>query len=344
MTTTAVVHLVWGPLGVEPLRDFLRSYREHDAGAEHELVIVFNGVPRAAGAPSPRMHRSARAKYAGVTVPEREAFLAELRDIPHRLVELERPVQDLPAYAMVAERLQHDRLCFLNSHSTILAPLWLAKLGDGLAQPGAGLVAATGSWASLSSWVLYTLMLPSPYRGILPGRHATKEQFLAIDAERDNQSAGASGEPTPQRRSTLDRLKELPAIPEQLIRFRRFPAAHLRTNGFMVERELLRNLRMARITRKMDAYSLESGRNNITRQIRRQGLQALVVARDGETYTCERWPESRTFWQRQQEGLLIADNQTRFYANGSPARQRVLAAFAWGRQGDPGSSIALAGA
>ncbi len=41
----AVVHLVWGPLGPEPLRDFLRSYHAHDAGAPHELVVLFNGVP-----------------------------------------------------------------------------------------------------------------------------------------------------------------------------------------------------------------------------------------------------------------------------------------------------------
>lgn len=331
MGSTGVVHLVWGPLGVEPLRAFLRSYHEHDAGAEHELVIVFNGVPRADGTPTPRMHRGARTKYAGVAIPQREAFLAELSDIPHRLIELERPVQDLPAYAMAAEGLPYERLCFLNSHSAILAPRWLAKLSAGLDQPRAGVVAATGSWASLGSWVLYALMLPSPYRGVLPGRRAAKAQFLTIDAEREDS------------RSMLDRLKELPAIPEQLIRFGGFPAPHLRTNGFMIERRLLRDLRMARITRKMDAYALESGRNNITRQVRRHGLRALVVARDGETYACERWPDSGTFWQRQQEGLLIADNQTRFYASGPPPRRRVLAAFAWGERGDPRSSIAPSG-
>ncbi len=43
-TVIAVVHLVWGPLGPAPLREFLRSYNACEAGASHELVIVFNGV------------------------------------------------------------------------------------------------------------------------------------------------------------------------------------------------------------------------------------------------------------------------------------------------------------
>jgi hypothetical protein len=354
---TAVVHLVWGPAGVEPLRDFLRSYRQHDPGADHELVVVFNGVPEggADGAPQ-RLPRGAHAHYAEVKAPEREAFLAELKDIPHRLVELERPVHDLSAYAVVAERIEHERVCVLNSFSTILAPRWLEMLSAGLARPGVGIVAATGSWASLRSWVTYSLWLPSPYRHVLPGRRTAKRQFRAIEAEREgageasgekgSEGAGEAageggpaerGEATaPHGRTTMDRLRELPMIPEQLIRFGTFPAPHLRTNGFMVERQLLRSLRMDRIARKMGAYSLESGRNSITRQIQRRGLRALVVARDGELYEPERWPESHTFWQGDQEGLLIADNQTRFYANGPLERRRLLSAFAWGRQADPG--------
>ena len=335
MRSTAVVHLVWGPLGVQPLRAFLRSYHAHEAGLPHELVVVFNGVSRGRDArpdhtPPPAYGRSSSA----AAVPDRETFLAELRDTPHRLIELEQPVQDLPAYALAARQLEHGRLCFLNSYSTILAPGWLAKLSDGLSQPGTGIVAATGSWASFSSWVMYTLLLPSAYHQVLPGRREAKRQFLAIGAERE-------GIP-PRRRSVLDRLRELPAIPEQLIRFKTFPAPHLRTNGFMVERELMQSLRLDRITRKMGAYSQESGRNGITCRIQRRGLRALIVARNGELYGPEHWPQSHTFWQGDQEGLLIADNQTRFYANGPLERRRVLSTFAWGRQADPHHPTAFA--
>jgi hypothetical protein len=338
---TAVVHLVWGPLGVEPLRSFLRSYRQHDAGADHELVIVFNGVPRPGAPWPPRLPRGAHAHYADAKAPEREAFLAELSGIPHQLIDLEDAVQDLPAYAIVAARLQHERFCFLNSHSAILAPQWLAKLSAGLDGPRVGLVAATGSWASFSSWVMFTLPLPSAYRGVLPSKQVAKQQFSAIEMEREGADPDLDGGPAPAaKRPLLDRLRELPAIPEQLIRFGRFPTPHLRTNAFMVERELFTSLRIGRIARKMDAYSLESGRNSITRQVQRCGLQTLLAARDGELYEPARWPQSRAFWQGEQEGLLVADNQTRFYSNGSPARRRLLAAFAWGSQADPGGATA----
>ncbi len=39
-----VVYLAWGPLGVDPVRDFLGSYNAHLAGAPHSLVVLLNGV------------------------------------------------------------------------------------------------------------------------------------------------------------------------------------------------------------------------------------------------------------------------------------------------------------
>lgn len=124
-----VVHLVWGPLGPEPLKRFLASYRAHPAGAEHELVVVFNGV-RDQG-------------------PLREQLAAT----PHRLLALPEPVLDLPAYGLAARELDHERLCFLNSYSAILADSWLAHLSDALDVPGVGIVGASGSWESQAEWI-----------------------------------------------------------------------------------------------------------------------------------------------------------------------------------------------
>jgi hypothetical protein len=134
-----VVHLVWAPLGPEPLREFVRSYHAHAAGAEHELAIVLNGAS-APGALGP------------VPVHAREALLAELDGTEHRLISLERPVLDLEAYGEAARALTHERLCFLNSYSAILADGWLACLAGALARPGVGLVGASGSWESQAEW------------------------------------------------------------------------------------------------------------------------------------------------------------------------------------------------
>ena len=88
MTRPLVLHLVWGPLGPLALRKFLASYHAHDAGAAHDLVVVFNGVgPQEGGA------------------ADRSSLLTELEGTEHRLVEIERPVLDLVAYAQALRLL-----------------------------------------------------------------------------------------------------------------------------------------------------------------------------------------------------------------------------------------------
>jgi hypothetical protein len=313
----AVVHLVWGPLGPEPLREFLGSYRRHAAGIDHELVVLFNGVSR----------------------EQRDELVAELEGIEHRLLTLEEPVQDLLAYRQAAQRLDHECLCVLNSYSVILAPNWLAKLADALDQPAAGLAGATGSWASLRSLALNALSLPNAYRGVAPERRLAFELFEELERELEggdvsrSLDSGAQGRsPARSMRAALDVLQSTSA---QVLRFESFPAAHLRTNGFMVRRAVFAEVRIGTLSRKMDAYSLESGRNSLTRQVRGMGLRPLVVDREGAPHNAQDWAQSRTFWQGDQEKLLIADNQTRIYANGGLDRRRLLSALAWGKRADP---------
>jgi hypothetical protein len=317
----AVVHLVWGPLGTGPLREFLASYRRHEAGAEHELIVLLNNVPD----------------------PLPMEFEAELQGIEHRLLRTPEAVQDLAAYAHAADRLEHRRLCFLNSYSAILAPGWLAMLDHALDQPGVGLVGATGSWASLHSAVLNAFLIPNPYRRVVPPRSIAREQMREIEFELDGWRAPADA-PTRARElprrtltgSVLSTLRSFGPMPEQLLRFAPFPAYHVRTNAFMLDRSTFAALRMRPLVRKMDAYLLESGRASFTSQLRGRGLRTLVVARDGAFYDHPEWPASSTYWQEDQQGLLVADNQTRSYANGSYDRRRLLSAFAWGPESAPG--------
>jgi len=310
----ALVHLVWGPLGTEPLREFLTSYRRHPTGTEHELVVLLNGV----------------------TDAQRPQLEAELAGVAHRQLVLDEPVQDLTAYAQAIERLPHERFCFLNSYSTILVDDWLAMLGEALGDPRTGLVGATGSWASNRSAVLNALFLPNAYRGVIPERRVAREELLGIEREKDDpRQLATSGAKRSLTGSVLATLRTLPPMPEQLLRFEGFPARHLRTNAFMARRATLKRLRFSRIRRKLDAYVLESGRSSLTRQVQRLGLRTLVVARDGRSFEPDAWAASCTLWQGDQEGLMIADNQTRMYANGGLGRRRLLSAYAWGRQADP---------
>jgi hypothetical protein len=279
----ALVHLVWAPLGPKPLQAFLRSYSAHPAGAEHELVLVVNGI----GLDKPRASSTGTAN--DVTPLSRKRLAAELGEIPHSLIELERPLLDLAAYGEAARRLEHERLCFVNSYSVILADGWLGHLARVFEQPGVGLVGATGSWESRSELV-----------------HG----------------------------SALHWAYQLAKLPAKRRGFPRFPNPHIRTTAFMLDRRLALELGLDRVHDKDTAYLLESGRDSITRQLQRRGLQTLVVGRDGYGYASQEWSGSRTFRAGAQSNLLVADNRTSQWQSAGRELQRSLSYQAW-RHAEP---------
>lgn len=126
MPEIEVVHLVWAAAGIEPFRNFIRSYREHPAGVDHELVILFNGFCSG-----------------GV-----DAHRASLEGVPHKELRLPFRARDIPAYFWAAEHSTSRYMCFINSYSTLLARDWLSVLHRHVAEPGVGAVGATGSWES----------------------------------------------------------------------------------------------------------------------------------------------------------------------------------------------------
>jgi len=329
-----LVYLVWGPLGVQPLRSFLAAYRRFASGATHELIVAFNGV--------------AAEHDPGPGAATRTALVQELEGVEHRLLELERPVLDLAAYFQLARRLEHRQLCFLNSHSEPLLDGWLALLAAPAGEPGVGAVGATGSWASQSSHVRYILGLGGPYANVYDGRERTRQLFAAwtpaagesadasedgaADAdgpEGDSSTAAGAGEPDgPPRRRPLKAALLIARQPS-------FPAAHLRSNAFLLDRELMLRLKAGKLLDKDATYLLESGRRSITRQIQRMGLQVLVAGADGGAYAPQDWARSNTFWQGAQENLIVADNQTRAYEHGDEELRRAFSGHAWGEQAAP---------
>ncbi len=289
-----VVHLVWKPLGIEPLRSFLASYRELPGGVPHRLLVVYNGF--APGA-------------------DLGAYRRALAGVAHDTLILPAPVQDIPAYFAAAAEARERYVCFLNSHSVLLDPLWLGKLLACLRQPRVGLVGATGSWSSLLSYTQLTHRDAGFYRGLF--------------------SPYAPGEVLPwyaYLRAVPRLLKRriFSSIRAHEARFLPFPCHHLRTNTFMLERETMLGLRREPIRTKFDAYVFESGLDSLTAQILGRGQAVLVVGRDGVGYPIEDWCKSDTFWHGDQQNLLVADNQTRRYENGTPARRQFLRRFSWG--------------
>jgi hypothetical protein len=109
-----------------------------------------------------------------------------------------------------------------------------------------------------------------------------------------------------------------------------FPNPHLRTNGFMVSRELLLSLEWPTPDTKPAAWAIESGKRSMSRQVWERGLDVLVVGRDGGAYARDRWRDSATFRSFDQSNLLIADNRTAQYQDAQPRLRRRLEEMAWG--------------
>jgi len=182
----------------------------------------------------------------------------------------------------------------------------------------------------MRSRALFQLGLPSAYRRVWPDRGETIAAFRALDRERGGPADDGG---------RLRGLYTAKALLDMTIGFSAFPAHHLRTNGFMAERELLERVLVSRLRRKVDTHRLESGRDGLTRAVQRAGLRALVVDRAAQCFEAEEWPQSNTFWQAGQEGLLVADNQTDSYELGDLARRRLLSSYAWGERAAPSAPL-----
>ncbi|HYG11554.1 MAG TPA: hypothetical protein VD835_16525 [Pyrinomonadaceae bacterium] len=126
MPEICVVHLVWGPLGAAQFAEFLASYREHDAGVEHDLLVLFKEIGDA---------------------EQMAAYEALLAGINYRSLSLGSEGFDILPYFVAARNFDYQYFCFLNSYSVILTEGWLRMLLTHLRR-GAGVVGATASQES----------------------------------------------------------------------------------------------------------------------------------------------------------------------------------------------------
>jgi hypothetical protein len=303
-----LVHIVREVNGVGWLRGFADALRAHPPGADYELVLAMKGFSSAGQA---------------------HPYLEEVADLAPTTLFFEDRGFDLGTYFAVAQRLRRHRYCFVKCQCRPLVDGWLAKLDAALERPGVGQAGATGSWASLHSWLMYSSGLPSAYRGVLPPRESVREAIAAMQVEQ-----GTIERPSAAH-SIRMRLRTLPNVPEELLGFRPFPAPHMRLTSFVITHAALSELGLFEIHVKGDTLALESGRQSFTAQLQRIGCTSLVVDRAGCVYEPAQWHLSRTFMQGDQEGLLVAENHTLCYSEGDLARRRFLSSSAWGAFADP---------
>jgi hypothetical protein len=202
---------------------------------------------------------------------------------------------DICAYFLAAKTINKKYFCFLNSFSTVLDNAWLVKLHAHVIKQNIGIVGATGSLESQ-----YTNSLMAHSRNELS--HVNIRHRLNVYIEQA-------------------KLKHY---------FDPFPNHHIRTNGFMISREVMRRIHHGIILSKVDAHRFESGKQSLTKQVLQMNLNVLVVGKNGAGYKMEDWCRSNTFRQGEQNNLLIADNQTNTYLHADPELKDMLSYLAWG--------------
>jgi hypothetical protein len=276
MSSVCVAHLVWAPLGIDPFKRFVSSYRQNSGGVAHRLLLIFNGFTSPSGL---------------------DEYYRQLEGLPFDSLVLPRAVFDIPAYYAAAESASETYVCFLNSYSVLLDEEWLAKLYGQVVEPGVGIVGATASYQSLYSSVKLSM-------------HSIDGHYTP------RRIAGEAW-----RRLILSRYKSY---------FGLFPNPHLRTNAFMMKRELMLALKRGRLRTKMDTIRFESGKQGLTRQLESMGLKALVIGRDGLAYEKERWFESETYRTGTQSNLLVSDNRTEEYRGADSSGRRLMTKITWG--------------
>ena len=314
---------------IDGFTPFVESYRRHPAGIDHELIIVRKGLEGMSGSIA--------------------ALEMLLENIPHRSIDVSDEGYDIQAYLKVAPRLEHERLCFLNTYSEIKTDDWLKKLDSQLDREGVGIVGATASYESLydsiafiSKAIWLAVVKKIPFNPALARQfgeqlslHApkwmTKGRRWHKRIRSILQSRGLTGDD--YAKGFADHWDAVTA-PDQALylfrQFKRFPNPHLRSNAFMMRRDVLLDLGFQLDDSKNACVCFESGPDGLPARLAERGLRPVLVGADGRGYEVPDWPLNNGFRIGDQSNVMIWDNQVRNFAAMSASQRHLHARMSWG--------------
>ena len=330
----AVVYLARsGDGSVKDFEPFVSSYRKHDAGIAHDLIVIRKGL--------------------GDRLGSQQVLSQMLDGTAHRTFDIADDGLDIQAFLRVAPCLGHDRVCFFNTFSEINADGWLRKLNAPLDEPGIGITGATASYESLvnSHYLLARVAWLAGIKNIQyrPDIARQYHDYLALTAPGWLAKRGGIRRRVLRElaRPFLGRPYDTPEMerefqaywrrvtradgPLAIVRqVRPFPNPHLRSNAFMLDRALLLDLGFVLDDTKTACNLFECGREGIMVRLARRGLAPRLVGADGTAFAVEDWPRSRTFRLGDQSNVLVLDNQVRNFAAMSRWQKALHTRITWG--------------
>lgn len=327
MKSIAVVYLARSENGsAKDFVKFAQSYRAYQAGCSHDLIVIHKG---AATKPGTKL-----------------AVELMLAGIPYTSVDMDDSGYDIQAYLKLASMIKHDYVCFFNTYSEIRADDWLIKLVRPLlSSVTVGMAGATASFESLYDsigmiskiiWLCSSDRIPFDEEIA-----ATFGSQLAVHAAGWMEAAGASDDRDLNRLLASQEIADAFAHHWRAVtrhgaglagldHFNRFPNPHLRSNAFVMRREVLVGMGFDIGPTKFDCVRFESGVDGLPTRIAELGLTSVLVGADGRTFETEQWAEAKGFRLGDQSNVMVADNQVRSFETGTDADRSQLAAMSWG--------------
>jgi hypothetical protein len=322
--SVAVVYLARFAEGIDPVRKFIDSYKRHPAGIAHHLVIVWKGFPN--------------------NDPGGSAQKAICDEVEHRSILMTDEGLDLTAYDIASRQVEHEFVCFLNTFSEIDSDEWLRKFHAHISRQNVGVVGSTASYESLglsmtgmnkAVWMCIQGIPYDPLYADVWGDEIVKHapQWLTQGRGKRwrrivyNMTGWRQQHDIKHHRSFEEAWKIVGAA---YMGFPKFPNPHIRSNAFMIRRDLFRSLMPTRIYTKIDAFEFESGKTSMTNQILHRGLKTLVVGNDGNSYDVPEWKNSFAFRHGRQHNKLIADNQTKAFDAMNDTQRMLIESWTWG--------------
>jgi hypothetical protein len=330
-SATTLIYLARLVEGIDSLTRFVDSYVRHPAGCAHRLMVIYKGRP------SPGVRERADEYF--------RALSAEFCEVQDEMF-------DIGAYLQAASLAETPFVCFVNTHTEVIADNWLKQLENAIKDPATGLAGCHGSLESLRTsneliskvvWLAVTQPEGLTERALQQFRFALSihaPQCYLDDTRKGIANFRRMRGLIRNSRNIEDRWRtfweelQMPGKPYHFLRdFPPFPNPHLRTNGFVVRRSELLEMFPTLPPTKEAAYGFESGERSLMRRLAERGRRSVVVCKDGKTWDQDSFALSGTFRTIGSSRSLISDNQTRRFDEMSAAEQAVHVRMTWGLRG-----------
>jgi hypothetical protein len=114
-------------------------------------------------------------------------------------------------------------------------------------------------------------------------------------------------------------------------RFNSFPNPHIRTSGFLINSNNFIDFYKKKFCKnKLDAWSIESGKDSITNYFKSKKYPLFIVNSDGISFNEKDWKKSNTFNYQKQDKSIISDTHTRKYLKLNHHRRLISQFNTWG--------------